>query len=80
MLRKYRGDGQAGDPPPDVGYLSPEEQARLAALGATFPTTGVALDAKILRLEAHLDELETALLRMSWMNERAGVVLGGSER
>lgn len=59
MLQKYRGDGMPGDPPPDIAFLTAEEQAQLAAIGYELPAAEGQIQIEIERLDQRVQSLES---------------------
>ena len=58
MLRTYRGDFLAGDPPPSIDHLSAEEITQLAAIGYDLPDNDADIQFEIDRLDGRLQSLE----------------------
>ncbi|HJL16826.1 MAG TPA: hypothetical protein RMH99_14275 [Sandaracinaceae bacterium LLY-WYZ-13_1] len=59
MLQTYRGDFRSEmDPPPDRDYLTPDQQAELAAIGYELPESESQIQFEIDRLDSRLRNLE----------------------
>ncbi len=74
MLQKYRGDHLAGDPPPDIAYLTPEERAQLAAIGYDLTEISEAeIQFEIDRLEGRLTSLESFFFYLIQLERAFGI-------
>jgi len=74
MLQRYRGDHLDGDPPPDIDYLTPEEQAQLAAIGYDLSDISEAeIQFEIDRLESRLNSLESFFFYMIQLQRAFGI-------
>jgi hypothetical protein len=70
-LRKYRGD--FGGPPNDIDNLTPEEQARLRALGYEIPTDSTTRDIEQARLDNRLRDLESFFNQLIQLESEIGI-------
>ncbi len=73
MLQRYRGDHLPGDPPPDISYLSAEQQAELAALDYTVPTSESQIQFEIDRLERRVNSLESFMFFVIQLERQYGI-------
>jgi hypothetical protein len=73
MLRTYNGDFLPGDPPPDISYLTPAQQAQLAGLGYTLPTTADQIAFEIDRLDQRVIGLESFFFYLVQLERAFGI-------
>lgn len=78
MLQVYRGDRETTpDPPPDIAYLTAEEQARLAAIGYELPAAEDQIQFEIERFDDRVQSLERFFFFMVQLERIFGIQFPG---
>ncbi|MGE3634340.1 MAG: hypothetical protein AB7P00_30850, partial [Sandaracinaceae bacterium] len=77
MLQTYRGDFEPGDPPPSISFLTPAQQAQLAAIGYELPAAVNQIQVEIDRLDGRVQSLERFFFYLTQLERFYGIQFPG---